>query len=119
MKELEQKPENKIEFVKQAEIEKKQVLIGKMKPQKGHIVWEFNKKTLEIVPAQFQKLPASYQAKAVLKTNNLHYFQKHTTFSGSKIIIKQDCLYIPALNKKNVIKILERDFGINYSNLPI
>ena len=100
MRETELRTKESIEVIKQAEQQKRQSLVGKVQLQKGHIVWEFNRDTLDISPAQFEKLPVSYNSKAVIKTNNLGYFAKHTTFSGSKIIIKKNCVYVPALNKK-------------------
>lgn len=112
MKETDQKLETTIQVVKQAEQLKQQSLVGKLQLRKGHVVWEFNRDTLEIAPAEFEKLAIPYNSKVALKTNNLGYFAKHTSFSGSKIIIKKNCVYVPALNKKNVVKILNRDFGI-------
>jgi len=33
-----------------------------------------------------------------------------------KITKKENCIYISSLNKKNVIKILKRDYGITLKN---
>lgn len=63
--------------------------IGSIKPKNGHIVFEINVLTLEIVPAKFDEL-------AILK------------FTSEKlkrtITINKDCVYISALNKENALK---------------
>lgn len=87
MKELEQKPEIKIE---QSVKQKKQIeheLIGKIIPHDGHIMWQINKETLEVEKAKF--------------TN--------TTFqlfgeNKKEILIKDGFAYVSALNKKNALR---------------
>ncbi len=111
MKEPEQKKDTKIENVKQVSIEKKNVLVGRNKLQNGHKVWEYNRETNEIIPATIINVPAKYLG--VLKTNNINYFAKNKIQTKGNIEIRPNCYYVPALNKKNVIKSLKRDFGIN------
>lgn len=66
-------------------------------------MFEFNYKLKTIVEAIFDEVPAVKftDAKLGVKT------------SSKKITKKEDCIYISALNKKNVIKILKRELGID------
>jgi hypothetical protein len=114
MKELQKKEQDKIENVKQVSIEKKQVLIGRNIPHNGHKVWEYNKDTHEVILAKVNDVPKAFTTK--LKTNNINYFAKHKIETKGKVEVKKNCIYITALNKKNVIKILKRDYGIYLTN---
>ena len=102
MKEINQKSPDKIENVKQVSIEKKTVFIGTLKPKKGHKMFEVNMKLQTVVEATFDELPAIRFSEAKIGA----------TSSNKKITINQDCVYVSALNKKNVLKILKRDFGV-------
>lgn len=96
--------EDKIEIVKQTSIEKQTVFIGYVLPKKGHTMFEYNLKEKTIVEAVFDELPP-------LKFQDAKLGVK----SASKNITKKpDCIYVSALNKKNVIKILERELNINF-----
>lgn len=101
MRELNEKKIDKIEEVKQVSIEKQTVFLGTVKPKKGHKMFEVNHKLKTIVEAVFDELPAIKfeDAKNGLKS------------SANKITKKEDCIYVSALNKKNVLKILKRDLG--------
>lgn len=79
---------------KKKEQEKKQELIGTIRPHRGHTLFSVNKKTLEIKKAEFEKLDAAW----TLKKQN------------KKVVVEQDCIYIPALNRKNLIKKLKKQF---------
>ncbi|MFO0089975.1 MAG: hypothetical protein ACK518_04165 [bacterium] len=114
MKELQKKESEKIENVKQVSIEKKQVLIGRNIPHNGHKVWEYNKDTHEINLATVTDIAKVYPTK--LKTNNINYYAKHKIETKGKVEVKPNCIYITALNKKNVIKILKRNYGIILTN---
>ena len=76
------------------EQEKKQTLLGTIRPHRGHTLFSVNKKTLEIKKAEFEKQDASF------------YFKKQ----NKKVVVEENCLYIPALNKKNLIKKLRKQF---------
>lgn len=114
MKEIQKKGSDKIENVKQVSIEKKQVLIGRNIPHNGHKVWEYNKDTYEIVLATVTDVNKVYPTK--LKTNNINYYAKHKIETKGKVQVQPNCIYITALNKKNVIKILKRNYGIVLTN---
>jgi len=98
-----QKDENdKIEHVKQQVQEIQTVFDNRIKPKKNHTLFEFNLESKTIEIAEFDELPAiSYQE--ALKGNIV---------TQKKVTKKENCIYISALNKKNVIKILKRDYNI-------
>jgi hypothetical protein len=71
---------------KQQKIEK--VLQGTIMPQNGHFIWEINKETGEIKKAEFKKVTAVFGAE----------------IPPEELVIKPECVYIPALNAKNAEK---------------
>lgn len=88
----ENKAQEIIEIVTQKQIEKKKVQLGSSILKPGHTCFELNTKTLSCVPAKHEP---------------------QANFAGvlrSRIITKENCVYINALNKKNVLKIYKRDF---------
>lgn len=89
MKELEKKTEDKIEIVSQTQKKKQQVLQGHLKPKQGHKCFEYNTGTNELSYAKFEK-------------QDVHFDQKITY--RRKVIIKENCIYITALNFKNATK---------------
>jgi len=105
MKELQEKKIDKIENVKQVSIEKKTVFLGTVKPKKGHTMFEVNYKLKTIVEAIFDEVPAIKFQDAKIGVKS----------ASKKITKKEDCIYVSALNKKNVIKILKRELGIEFN----
>lgn len=104
---------DKIVIVGQKEIEKKKELIGTRKVIKGHTIFEINLKERTIEPAQFEETAVAYPT-GKPTSKGLGIMQRK---DGSKkmvldalpsikrtIIKKPDCIYISALNRKNVIK---------------
>jgi hypothetical protein len=93
---------DKIEQVKQQVQEIQNVFDYKIIPQKNHTLFEVNLvlKTIEI--AEFDEIPAIKYTEAM----------KGNIVVQKKVTKKENCVYISALNKKNVLKILKRDFGI-------
>jgi hypothetical protein len=65
------------------------VLEGTIKPQRGHFIWELNEETGEIKKAKF-------------KRNTAVAFG--TELPPEELIVKSDCIYIPALNPENAKK---------------
>ena len=102
MKETEIKKVDKIEIVKQTSIEKKTVFIGTAYPKKGHTMFEVNLKEKTIVVAEFD-IPTTFEYNPSVTG---------TKKSSKKIIKKPDCIYVSALNKKNVDKILKRELNV-------
>jgi DUF438 domain-containing protein len=93
---------DKIEQVKQQVQEIQTDFDYKIIPQKNHTLFEVNLslKTIEI--AEFDELPAVKFEEAM----------KGNIVSQKKVTKKENCVYISSLNKKNVLKILKRDFRI-------
>ena len=94
---------DKIEIVKQQQAEIQKVFDSKIIPHENHSLFEFDLNTNEIRLAKFDELPAIKYEDAL----------KGQISAQKKITKKENCIYISALNKKNVIKILKRDFNIN------
>lgn len=103
MKETELKQSDKIEITKQAKKDIQRILDSRMKPHKNHTIFEVNLVEKTIEEAKFDRNLTITFSDAMQ--------QKRENKSISK---KQDCIYIPALNRKNVLKILKRDFGLSY-----
>ena len=104
MKELQTKEKDKIEQVKQQVQEIQTVFDYQIKPQKNHSLFEIdlNLKTIEL--AKFDELPAIKDEDAM----------KGNISTQKKVTKKENCVYISALNKKNVLKILKRDFKLDF-----
>lgn len=64
--------------------QKKTLLVGTIKPQKGHTCFEFNLSTGEIKPAIIQEVNSTLKG-AVRK----------------KVMVNENCIYTSALNKLN------------------
>lgn len=93
MKESEKIIEDKIENVKQVQIEKETQLIGSVKNlKKGLTLFEINRETLEVNPAEFEK--------TLVVDFNAIGNQTPT----KKVVTKEGCFYSLALNKKNALK---------------
>lgn len=104
MKELEVKRKDKVEQVKQQVQEIQTVFDYKITPQKNHTLFEVNLKLKTIEIAEFDELPAIKFEEAM----------KGNIIAQKKVTKKENCIYISALNKKNVLKILKRNFNINF-----
>jgi len=61
---------------------------GTLKPRIGHKVWEVNEETGEITEAKYKKSLTAYLGDTPIE----------------QLIIKPDCIYIPALNASNAKK---------------
>lgn len=87
MKELEQtiKPQIEISVKQKKKIEYE--LIGVIIPYEGHVIWQINKKTLEIERAKFSNATYTYGEKM-----------------KKEIIRKEGFEYVSALNEKNALR---------------
>jgi hypothetical protein len=95
---------DKLEFAKQTQAETQKVHIGTLMPKRGHSLFEVNFKLRTINLADFNKTE-------VVKFEDA---MKGTISVNKKVDVKEDCIYISALNKRNVIKILHRNHGITF-----
>ena len=91
--------------VNKKQFEKKLLLEKTIRPKENHKAFEYNLKTGELQLAEFMEEPVIKWEDAVNK--NFKNIKR-------KILKKDDCIYFTCLNFKNAIKILKRDFGINY-----
>lgn len=81
---------DKVVIEEQSELKKQLKFLGSMKLKPGHTLFQVNKKTLEISRAEFQKNDAVYG--------------KNGVKTSKKLVVNDDCIYIPALNERNVKK---------------
>ena len=97
---------DKIEQIKQQIKEIQTVFDNRIIPKKNHTLFEVNLvlKTIEI--ADFDELPAIKFEEAM----------KGNIVAQKKVTKKENCVYISSLNKKNVIKVLKRDYNIIWKN---
>ena len=89
MKELEKYEKVNEEIVKP--IKKELKLLGTLKPQKGHKCFEINLSTNDVTEATF------YDSEITILSSSMYSPKR-------KIKIKENCIYITALNKENAIK---------------
>jgi hypothetical protein len=80
--------QEKIELSVKKKNEVEYVLHGTLKPKKGHFIWEINEETGEVKKAEFKRTTAIFGA----------------SIPPQELLIKPDCVYIPALNAKNAKK---------------
>ena len=92
----------KTEIGQEKKQEKKRVFQQRIRPRKGHTLFEYDLEKQTIVKAKYDKTDLINWDAALLNTDN---FKKEVT-------TKENCIYISALNLKNVNKILKRDYGI-------
>ena len=85
---------DKIELVKQTQIEKKRVFIKSIRPQKNHRLFEFDLEKREVRLAQF----------TVNKQISFVDAMKTGGKSNKEVDGKQGCIYISAMNEKNAWK---------------
>jgi len=89
---------DKIVLEKQAEQQKETKLIGKIQPKKGRTLFEVNLDNWEINKAVFESQTISFeQAKSKFLTPT------------KKVLVNKNCIYISALNVKNLIKKLKNE----------
>lgn len=93
MKENTIQVKEEVQNVRQAEVPKKLEFLGRLKPQKNHILFEFNYKTGEIKPASFR-----------IEAVNFTDAKLGEITHKKKIIVNENCTYVPALNVKNAFK---------------
>ena len=98
------KDKDKVEITKQQQAEIQLVFDSKITPHENHTLFEFDLKNKTIVLANFEPEIKEIHWNDAVNGN----FKK----KNKKVIKKENCIYIPALNKENCIKILKRDFGI-------
>lgn len=85
--------QEKLEVHAQKQIEKQHKLIQQITPFKGHTLYEINCTTGEIVEPEYETEAIDFKAAA-----------NGVIANRRKVIIKDNCLYVSCLNKKNAKK---------------
>ena len=98
MKELEDIKADRIEIVAEQQQKKEIKLIDSQRKIRGLILWEFNYKTRELIPAKFQPLSVMISGGSA----------RIETTEVSKVMVNENCIYLQALNRKNAIKQLNK-----------
>jgi hypothetical protein len=99
---------DKIEVIKQPEFNLKKVKIGAITIKPGHTLFKVNTETLEISKAEYKV------DKVAFFTNRV---QGNTGTGNKQVIFDPMYIYIPVLNKKNVMKVLVRDYGLTFNTI--
>lgn len=116
--ELEKVSEDKIEIVKQAEVKETIVLKGQIRPQKNHTLFECSLAEKTVCKAKYESSDKEITfAEAQKKQEKLILGRPKFSTKG-KVIIQKNHLYISALNFKNVVKILQKEYNLfGFENL--
>ena len=117
MLDLKSKQSDPVAEVRQVQQEKKQEILGSIQPHKGHIIFEVNLEEKTIAHATFEDQGILHITEKKPKSETMRGMVLRTFKDGTKklgidlpagdhkkILRKKNCIYIPALNKKNVLK---------------
>lgn len=94
MKETDNIQKDQIENVKQVEVQKQLQLHDRRIPKKGHTLFEINKITGQVVKAELVELKEVPFEKA----------KRLQPIATHKVIMKENCFYVSALNIKNLFR---------------
>lgn len=87
-------------------------LVARVIPQSGHTLFEVNKVDMIIKPAKYDMVNRMVESVPIM--NKILGTKGESVFTEKQVpevIVQPNCLYISALNAKNVMKILVRNFG--------
>ena len=109
---------DKIEIVKQQQKKQTIILQKKLIPKNGHQVYECNlvSKTISLANYEPNRTELHYHEARMMhdKKAFLNIDLNNPTFiTKAKVLIQPNCIYISALNFKNVIKVLLRDYRLS------
>ena len=93
MKEIELKVKDEVKIVKEVKQEKQTVLVNSIQPHEGHKCFEYNIVSNVLKLAEFMEAVVSFEAA-----------QRGEIAPKRKVMTKEDCVYLTALNEKNAIK---------------
>jgi len=114
---IEQQENDKVVIVGQMEIDKNNALIGSKKVIKGHAIFEINVKEQTIEVATFEENLIMYPigkptsnglGVQVNKDGTKKLIMDPLPTKSNTIIKKPGCIYISALNRKNVLKKMQQ-----------
>jgi hypothetical protein len=116
--ELEKVSKDKIEIVKQAEVKETIVLRGQILPQKNHTLFECSLAEKTVCKAKYESTDKEITFEEAQKKKEKLVLGRPKFSTKGKVIIQKNHLYISALNFKNVVKILEREYNLfGFENL--
>jgi len=87
-------PATEISVKKQVKIEPDYLLEGKIIPKKGQVVYEIETATMRIQEAEYERSTVALFGAEI---------------PPRKLIMRQGCIYIPAINKNNAIRKFKKD----------
>lgn len=87
-----------VKIVKQVEIKKHRDLIGRMVLYPGQILYEFNKKTMELGKAKFNTVSLDIVNGNAVK----------------QVDIQENCFYVYAINAKNAVRKIKKRFKVPF-----
>lgn len=93
---------DKVVIEDQQQVKKQVKFLGSERLKPGHTLYEVNTRTMEVKPAEYEKLDA------VLTD------LKAGTRISRRIMVKEDCVYISALNEKNIYRKLSNKLLNHY-----
>jgi hypothetical protein len=93
---------NRTELIERIKKEIDYVLLGSLRPQKGHKLFECNLLTGIVNEAKYHK-----------RKDTIGYINSIQYVETKKLIVQLDCIYIPALNLKNAIKKFNKEKNQN------
>ena len=91
--------EDKIEIVKQTQAESQRVYLGRLKPNRNHIMFELNLETRVLSRAEFRKNETVSFLDAMVGQVSIN----------KEIDIKDGCYYVSAMNEENACKKLAKE----------
>lgn len=108
MKDLDQEiQKDQIDIIKPA-VNYEQKLLGSKLLTKGLILWEFNVVDKTLIKAEYS------ENKIILNTLNKN---DPNNVTKKKIIVKSNCIYIEALNEKNAVKKIIKQFKLQQNDI--
>ncbi len=93
MKEIELPVKDEIKVHAEKEQEKQTKLVYRMRPKQGHKCFQYDRDTNELTFAEFETVAVDFAAAT-----------KGNMALKKKLIVKENCIYVTALNKKNALK---------------
>jgi hypothetical protein len=109
---------DRIENIKQAEIKQTLALEGRTFPNKNHTLFECSIANKTVCKAEYENPEKVISYSEANKEKQKVVLGKPNFKTKGKVIIKNNHLYISALNFKNVVKILKRNYGlVGFENL--
>lgn len=96
MKEIETRIKEQVKFSKEIKQEKQTFLVNSIHPHEGHKCFEYNVVTKELKGAEFMEVAISFEAA-----------QMGEIAPKRKVMTKENCIYLTALNEKNAVKKLK------------